>query len=174
MQVTETYKFMQAVDATLPSLMSKGPYQISRPKYTIGGGAVRDSLLYRRVHDIDVCIWNMGDWDVDWTEYGTGDLKYDEGSVAGVSDTNLKVNGVPIQLVARTIYPSPNNLVSYHAIGLSNAFWLDGQLVLDKSFLKDASDQTITVNKGRWSEETLTKYLEKIQRKYQWPILIPA
>ena len=141
--------------------------------YSIAGGCLRDAFFERPINDIDLIVACSQQWThlTEWPNtfhYGpTGDF------MAG--DTEISVNGYPVQLVMRDGQIDAPSLFRYHSLAVSNFFYSDGLIQIDPQALRDYQDKLHTMNTLRWCSPVhdparLAAYIEKIQKKYPWEI----
>lgn len=141
--------------------------------YSIAGGCLRDAFFEKPINDIDLVVACSSQWShlTEWpdtTAYGpTGEF------MAG--ETEITVNGLPVQLIMRDGDISAVGLFRYHSLAISNFFYSDGLIQIDPQALLDWQDKLHTVNETRWCLPSkdpvrLDKYIKKIQKKYPWEI----
>lgn len=139
--------------------------------YSIAGGCLRDAFFEKPINDIDLVVSCSRQWShlTEWPD--TGD--YGPEFMAG--DTEITVNGLPVQLIMRDGDISAEGLFRYHSLAISNFFYSGGLIQIDPQALLDWQDKLHTVNETRWCSPAidpvrLDKYIKKIQKKYPWEI----
>lgn len=156
----------QMVKALIP-----GDGIFSGPSICITGGFIRDSLLGRLVKDIDVLVARKFESEhVTWRELGSNKSmqdNYDFGGVTALGDATLS-DGRPVEFIVRNTPPDMRSTVHYHACGLSNGFFSEGELRLHESFIRDVTDQVVRFSSysDRPYGEPVERYLKRIHVKY--------
>lgn len=143
------------------------------PSYCIAGGFIRDIVMGQKPNDIDVVInpHERPQWDVEFETLTPKSDRYVLGGMRAVANTGLSVHGHPIQLIARHQGATPNAIKEYHALALSNAFYFEGQLILDKTFLRSAFEEQHIILDCMYPGADFAGYFEKVLQKYNWPTI---
>lgn len=153
---------------------------IPEKDFMVAGGCLRDVLLGRDVTDIDVLVRNAHTADMPgnvWEHFcGTDD---DNRSIEMYSRGVLSLGqgatlgGYDVELFMREHEFSVSDCFEYHVLNLSNVAYYKGELIIDQSFKDCVRDEVLYSayigGDARLSERD-SRYVTKVQNKYDWPL----
>lgn len=133
------------------------------------GGFLRDVLLGLPPKDLDVAVDDpFVHTSVLWSAGSERD--YEHGYIKSVG-TCTDALPMPIEFIHRSTGAYVENLVEYHACGLSNVFWNRHQLVFDNTFLEDVGDKVVRASRkcarAHNESDAINEYLTRIHKKLE-------